>query len=387
MPRDWMIANNGLKHTGFMKINFTFHSLLLLFLCTFYSCGQKTEKDPHGCIPADLLHPEQEGDISPYVKHTRLVRLSMPDPYFFGSVSSVLFTDSAIYAVDRKQDCVFRFTPDGRFLNKIGSRGNGPGEYVSLSNVCVNDGGLFLCDIGSRKIHCHTLDGKYMKTLTHEMEEVYDDIAPLPGGGFLCHCITGTEGSGKIWLMDKDGKKKKDLLRCDDFYYYTYSPWSTLIPVADPDKVEILDPITRTVYEYDAAGDTLKIAACFESNRKGSDSYPRDFKKPYVPGREDCTDPVYAVETDSCFYTLWSAPKASIRVVCDKRTQTSRSFAGIKGGGLHTNRDHFFWPVSSNLPGAAVYVQTDECPPESIPECYRAEMSEQVALVRILNMK
>lgn len=75
--------------------------------------------------------------------------------YVFGSIDRICFySDGSILALDRVGGCIRRFSPEGEFLQRIGSRGSGPGEYLNPSDLIVlGDGRVMVCDIYTGGVH------------------------------------------------------------------------------------------------------------------------------------------------------------------------------------------------------------------------------------------
>ena len=55
-----------------------------------------------------------------------------------GSRPELKLDESYIFIQDYQQQVVFRFDKDGKFLNRIGSRGRGPMEYISIEDFEIN---------------------------------------------------------------------------------------------------------------------------------------------------------------------------------------------------------------------------------------------------------
>ena len=84
-------------------------------------------------------------------------RLQLPSPYFWGMVDNVISKDSCYYISDRKQEMAFRFSKNGTFLNAIGQRGEGPGEYREMDSFFVGKDCVYVCDMGKRTIYSSVL--------------------------------------------------------------------------------------------------------------------------------------------------------------------------------------------------------------------------------------
>lgn len=67
-----------------------------------------------------------------------------------------------IYAVDRSEESVFKFAPDGKYLNRFGGEGDAAGQLKSPDGVAVDgQGRVYVCDIG-RAIQVFDANGRYL---------------------------------------------------------------------------------------------------------------------------------------------------------------------------------------------------------------------------------
>jgi hypothetical protein len=58
---------------------------------------------------------------------------------------------------------LYRFSDEGKFLNKIGILGRGPGEYSDYCDVCLIGDTVFVLSTFTRNINCYTLNGVFLK--------------------------------------------------------------------------------------------------------------------------------------------------------------------------------------------------------------------------------
>ena len=65
-----------------------------------------------------------------------------------------------VYILNRIEDLVYRFTPDGKRAGVVGGKGQGPGEYTRPEQVFTDGDRLFIIDQGKR-ILCYHRDGTY----------------------------------------------------------------------------------------------------------------------------------------------------------------------------------------------------------------------------------
>lgn len=119
--------------------------------------------------------------------------------------SSEMFVpgDSSFVIWDKKQSEVFRFSSSGTFLNRIGRRGNGPGEYVSIANVQVDKDKIIVFSMPN-KVLFYNLEGEldyedYLKDMGHQSHG-------LGKGSYLTYYGFGT-GRGYRLNLYQSGKE------------------------------------------------------------------------------------------------------------------------------------------------------------------------------------
>jgi streptogramin lyase/DNA-directed RNA polymerase subunit RPC12/RpoP len=80
-----------------------------------------------------------------------------------------------IYAVDRSEESVFKFAPDGKYINRFGGEGDAAGQLKSPDGISVDgQGRVYVCDIG-RAIQVFDANGRYLDSFAPN--EVIFEIA------------------------------------------------------------------------------------------------------------------------------------------------------------------------------------------------------------------
>ena len=85
-----------------------------------------------------------------------------------GNINTIQVFDGYIYILDSsKAKSLFVFDLEGRFIRKIGSLGNGPGEYLGLNDFTLDtdNGIIYIGDIKNR-VHKYNFDGTLINTIT-----------------------------------------------------------------------------------------------------------------------------------------------------------------------------------------------------------------------------
>ncbi|MBR7096708.1 MAG: 6-bladed beta-propeller, partial [Alistipes sp.] len=105
---------------------------------------------------------KQNVSIDEYVKsYDGYVPLETTDASLVGNISKLLYDDGKLIVVDKENNKILVFdAATGKFLNCIGHQGRGPKEYISLRDVVVADGKLYVLDMG--KILTYKLSGEFV---------------------------------------------------------------------------------------------------------------------------------------------------------------------------------------------------------------------------------
>jgi hypothetical protein len=145
--------------------------LCLVFLLLFFSCGRETGQQKasveirdgieyvhNGAEPlhsdADVRF-EEDLSISSEDEEGRII-LYLPYSYAVDEAGS-------IYIYDSQDPAIKVFNPDGRFIGMIGRKGQGPGEFQSVSRIaCTPDKRLLTLDWDMNRISLFTDEGSFI---------------------------------------------------------------------------------------------------------------------------------------------------------------------------------------------------------------------------------
>lgn len=89
-----------------------------------------------------------------------------------------------IFILDAGNFRVQKFSPEGKFLNTFGSRGQGPGELSYPLSLEIDDqGNLLVSDLSNNRISVYSQNGKYLRSF--KMGSFVSAIKLLPSGDIL----------------------------------------------------------------------------------------------------------------------------------------------------------------------------------------------------------
>ena len=366
-----------------------FPSYILILFVLFTACnsGARTEQeDDATVISLNLSSPQKELALSEFIDSISTIRLTLPDSLFFGQVSSILTDKENIYAKDSKQHVMFRFNKDGEFLNTIGRRGGGPGEYPNIGRTFLGDNCVYIDHLASRHIYSYAPDGEFIHSFSIPFSIVYDDILALPDGYFLCY-KSGEPEKG-LWTMNDKGEIVDTVLTETEVYPQIHSPMPELTVDAQQ-MIHVCNSSKGELYTYNPFKKEVRKAYKFQPDVKLLGGFKGEDSSFGIKEERASCDMV--IESEQYLFTLWSifADKPQGRFVYalfDKQTGKATTYTRIKqdipeifslGMGL-----------ASNIPNAWVIYFPDEFTKDKYPDKYKElGMKENVLIVKVMHLK
>ena len=110
------------------------------------------------------VHIEDGNDISVFsdsIKELEFIPLSTDDTHLLGTQTDLILTNDGFIVVDVPNSKIYHYNQSGKFINAIGRKGRGPGEYNSLLNVELAGDSLYVFS-APQKMQCFSLDGKLL---------------------------------------------------------------------------------------------------------------------------------------------------------------------------------------------------------------------------------
>ena len=150
---------------------------LLLFL--FANCNSKnnpdSEKEDNGqplCIDlaGNINNTVSSLPLSEAAEKVDIVRLETSDKSLIRSVEDIQVTDHDIFIFDVNEG-IFRFSRDGKFLNKISKKGEGPEEYIHIHQIIVDESRKEVYVWSRNKINIFGYDGSFKRLAISKLQE------------------------------------------------------------------------------------------------------------------------------------------------------------------------------------------------------------------------
>ena len=179
--------------------------LLLNILLVHCLVAQKT-------VPLYKHLKFEECKASEYISTVTYIPLETNTECLLNEDIEIIATSQYLFVHDFKADVVFRFDIKGEFINKIGQKGQGPGEYKRLFGFYVDDISkkCFLLDSYSNRILVYDYEGKFIQQFScsfapSRMEKI--------GNNYILNNESYTDTKKELFLLDNNGKllKQSDL--------------------------------------------------------------------------------------------------------------------------------------------------------------------------------
>lgn len=153
----------------------------------------------------------RECNVSDYASSIRYVPLETKDECLLNEELQVIVSSQYIFIHDFLADKVYRFDANnGKFLNTIGKRGQGPGEYQKLFGIYVDDvyRKCYLMDSYANKIYIYDYDGKYVNVCSGP----YSPNRMIRiNNSFILNNLLYTQSKNEMFLIDQNGKVLKKM--------------------------------------------------------------------------------------------------------------------------------------------------------------------------------
>ncbi len=123
-----------------MKLNKIIAFLFISYL--FYGCNNKRNNHTSFDVKIINVNPTKSDEfinLSEIADSIKCIKLQMDSGEVMGRVREVIIKKKYIYAVDITQQAVFLFDKEGKFVSKLKKKGQGPGEYLHLGPIFINE--------------------------------------------------------------------------------------------------------------------------------------------------------------------------------------------------------------------------------------------------------
>ena len=277
-------------------------SILLLLIITLLGCSSNKKQEPISKSGVPVINLSEDVSTVPSLllsesaEKLEIVPLEMTDQSMLGEIRRIQVTEHDIWIHDFNKFYIYRFSRTGKFLNRIGSIGQAPGEYVNFSTFLVDEYKKEVYIISNNNgILVYNFKGEFKKkivdqqTINNLFSSVYSQYILYNGNFFAAQNIALYKLIDKdsLWSfvsLDDNFQKKKlfknpvhvgkeeqiiaNRANMDRMVNY----WMEYLTSVDTynDQLTLKYPDTDTIYYYDdAMNELLPQYAIFVDEEKG----------------------------------------------------------------------------------------------------------------------
>ena len=234
--------------------------------------------------------------LSESAEKLEIVSLEMTDQSMLGEIRRIQVTDHNIWIDHGREFYIYRFSRSGKFLNKIGSIGQGPGEYTTYSTFLVDEDKKEVYIIANTNgVLAYDFEGNFkrkivdIQTILQLFSSVYDQYIlnnqkffatqnfalyrPIDKDSLWSFVSLGDDFQKKKYFKNPAHVGKEELIianRANMDRMVNY--WMEYLTSVDTynDQLTLKYPDTDTIYCYDdATNQLLPQYAIFTDEEKG----------------------------------------------------------------------------------------------------------------------
>jgi hypothetical protein len=243
-----------------IKLKIYLTAILMIAVC---GCGERaSKKDNIGEVIR--INPHEATDyvnLSEIADSIKCIRLQPDSSDVMGRVVNVIIRKKYIYALDVSQQMVFVFDKTGKFVTKLSKKGQGPGEYVWLGNIFVDDNEEYIevLDMGTdTKIKYTNISFELVESLRGPTVFSHNNNCRKNGGFYyfeaylLDNIINDKHIQGGVVIIDDKNNMKivfEKKTETNGIYFY---PTTESFAQNDRNELFISMPYDNTFYRLEA---------------------------------------------------------------------------------------------------------------------------------------
>lgn len=110
----------------------------LIVIITICSCTTQADKQKDNSIYVDIEKRDQVS-LFDIFSHVEVIPLETTEESLIKGVNKLIFHDDIHYILDYRNSEILLFDTNGKYINKISDRGDGPKQYLNISDFEIDD--------------------------------------------------------------------------------------------------------------------------------------------------------------------------------------------------------------------------------------------------------
>lgn len=134
----------------------------VFFVLLISGCGKKKINSPEIIHLENILNVFEKVNLSEFTDSIKYIKLETNDQSVIGKIIDIDLRENRILILDNEGNCIL-FNENGKFLSRIGNRGNGPGEYQWLIQGKIGRHEVFV--LSGNKILTYNFKGEFLQEI------------------------------------------------------------------------------------------------------------------------------------------------------------------------------------------------------------------------------
>lgn len=171
MSRLFMLKSNNSQLTLYFKKMKKYLLLSIVFSLFLCGCTQKQSESNESSGMETIPITDFEtynGRFSEFAEAVEMIPLEFTDESILGEIKKVVLSEDFIFVMERFNSAgIYTFDRSGKFLYRIGSRGQGPEECADVDDFSINekDRLIYIYDSVRKKVFVFSFDNEFIKTI------------------------------------------------------------------------------------------------------------------------------------------------------------------------------------------------------------------------------
>jgi hypothetical protein len=254
-------------------------SLVITLVVGILSC--QTKKNNPTDSNAEIINLKSTNQKSPIklsrlIRHEKYIPLETNENCMIGFIKKIDVYKNRIFILDpyfAKKMLVF--DTKGKFLDNIGTKGNGPGEYGDIFDFVIQNDKVYILDDRTSVLEYQT-DGTYLKT--YQLPLWTDKFLKINNKkwGLITNSDKSDKSASNFHITDNDFTNKKGFIKSkyDDFPVLPFQQTCSL-----NDTNFFFLPFDHRIYEVTDQGIKIKYSVQFPDDCILNDSKRADYIK------------------------------------------------------------------------------------------------------------
>lgn len=238
----------------------------MLALCGIIVVSCQPTKETSAGMVRNLNPTEEPLQESPAYNKVEIVRLETSPSCLLGHINRIEMNDDYMFVAEFQK--LYAFTREGKFIAQIGEKGEGPGEYITLSSFYVDNEKrqVTIIDSYKNKFINYDFNGKYLSSVSSPNVFQSCNYSLLTADNKLLNY-------NELNMRDTKPYSLLDMDKQEVNYYFSYHPITvgnymypfSWHPMARTGKdIDIIMPLCDTIYTYSSASSSFETKYVIE---------------------------------------------------------------------------------------------------------------------------